>query len=339
MDLLLKEIINKSIPILVDQKENSQCNKNTESIQGTLSSLSLQIGNHCKATSPKNSNNNQLSYTAITQAKKIPENNEIIQNTDFNIDDLLQKLLVKIRANHPSIRSLIVSWITFLDSIPQIKLINKIYEFLPGLFNMLCDKSKDVNQSADKCLRNFLFEIDNVFEKLDKETTNRIIEIIVDQCKMIQDLAKQSAFDWLLKFLKKYNSLLNKLCFQNISFQNKYFGKLVNNKDRFSNIISIKRNIHLNDNKKFTKSFTEAISNSPSNNLNEKVFSFEDTNPTKRNLRQSDECVRNKTSLKPCDNLSEDKFDLDTLIQNSSSRVNLSSIFLILSKKSKKLIM
>lgn len=167
------------------------------------------------------------------------ENTEIPPKDKFNIQILVQKLLDKIRTNHPAIRILIVSWIKFLDSIPEIKLINRIFEFLPGLFNMLCDKTKDVNQTADQCLKIFLKEIEKIFENCDKETTNKIIEIIIDQCKNKPDTAVIVAFDWLITFLNKYNNLLNKISFKNIKYHTKIYKKsiVLNNTDkRISNM-------------------------------------------------------------------------------------------------------
>ena len=144
---------------------------------------------------------------------------------------------------------MIVSWITFLDSIAEIRLINRVYEFLPGLFNMLCDKTKDVNQSADKCLKQFLSEIENQFEKLNIDTTNKILEIILDQTKSMQDMAKQSAFDWLIKFLKQYNLMLNNLSTKNIHFHNKYYKKLNAKGGRLSNLSNLQKDLNLIENK------------------------------------------------------------------------------------------
>lgn len=174
---------------------------------------------------------------------------------------------------------------------------NKIFDFLPGLFNMLCDKTKDVNQSADKCLKDFLFEIENVFEKLDKDTTNKILEIIIDHCKSTQDAAKQIGFDWLLKFLKKYNSLLNTLSFKNIRYHNKYYKKLVNSKDRLSNVVNVRRNINLNENKIEKKAFTQSFNGQfgkISNFKKDKLFGLEDEKGDEPIKRASDEFTSKK---------------------------------------------
>jgi vacuole morphology and inheritance protein 14 len=127
---------------------------------------------------------------------------------DFNVNDLFQKLYEKIRANHPSIKILIVSWITFLNNIPEVKIINVFNEFLPGLFNMLSDKSKDVNQSADKCLNDFLKEVDNKFEAIPLDVTNRLLEIIIDQTRANHDSVRIHSFEWIYKFLQKYLIIL-----------------------------------------------------------------------------------------------------------------------------------
>jgi hypothetical protein len=127
------------------------------------------------------------------------------------------------RTNHPAIKILVVSWIKFLDSIPEIKLINRIFHFLPGLFDMLCDKTKDVNQASDTCLKMFLKEIEKLFENCDIETTNKIIEIIIDQCKNKPDTAIDVAFDWLINFLNKYSIILNKISYKNLKYYTKSY--------------------------------------------------------------------------------------------------------------------
>jgi len=163
---------------------------------------------------------------------------------------LVQKLLDKIRTNHPAIRILVVSWIKFLDSIPEIKLINRIFQFLPGLFDMLSDKTKDVNQTADQCLKIFLKEIEKFFDNCDKETTNKIIEIIIDQCKNKPDTTVDVAFDWLMNFLNKYNNLLNKISFKNIKYHTKLYKKIINvnsGDKRISNMMSRSRIINPQD--------------------------------------------------------------------------------------------
>lgn len=152
-----------------------------------------------------------------------------IQN--FNVDDLFQKLFEKIRANHPSIKILIVSWITFLDSIPDIKLINFLPELLPGLFNMLCDKTKDVNQSAEKSLKHFKKQIETNFDSLSNNecevnVLTKILEILIDQCKSSHDQARLTAFEWMFMLLQKYLIILSNFYNKNFKIQSSYYAKI-----------------------------------------------------------------------------------------------------------------
>lgn len=178
---------------------------------------------------------------------------ELINPEDFKLEDLFQKLFEKIRANHPAIRILIVSWITFLDTIPEIKIIKFLHELLPGLFNMLCDKTKDVNQSADKCLKHFLKEIDSQFEVLPStEVLYKILEIVIEQCKNTNEQARITAFDWLFMFITKYlNSLSN-----------------LPNKTRQANYIKIKSSNNIISFKQ------EDLYNNQSSNFLQNEFSF-----------------------------------------------------------------
>ncbi len=152
-----------------------------------------------------------------------------IQN--FNVDDLFQKLFEKIRANHPSIKILIVSWITFLDSIPDIKLINFLPELLPGLFNMLCDKTKDVNQSAEKSLKHFKKQIETNFDSLSNNecevnVLTKILEILIEQCKSSHDQARLTAFEWMFMLLQKYLIILSNFYNKNFKIQSSYYAKI-----------------------------------------------------------------------------------------------------------------
>ncbi len=192
---------------------------------------------------------------------------------DFNVQYLFQKLFEKIRANHPSIKILIVSWITFLDSIPELKLINVFHELLPGLFNMICDKTKDVNQCADKCLKHFLKEIETNFETLSNTNTEvikKILEIIIEQCKTTLEGARVTAFEWILMFLRKYHLILTSVYNKSFNMNPNYYIKVKDynktGKDRsiegeFNNLINIsapefvfKQNTNFNINNSTNKS-------------------------------------------------------------------------------------
>ncbi len=45
-------------------------------------------------------------------------------------------------SKNSEIKVLIVSWIIFINSIPEVKIINVLHEFLPNLFSYLADQNK-----------------------------------------------------------------------------------------------------------------------------------------------------------------------------------------------------
>lgn len=51
-----------------------------------------------------------------------------------------------IRRTNPYIRILLVGWITVLDQVPDMNLLDWLPDFLDGLFNMLADDNKEIRQ-------------------------------------------------------------------------------------------------------------------------------------------------------------------------------------------------
>ena len=60
----------------------------------------------------------------------------------FNLKAFMPLFCDKLKAVHPGIRQLLISWINILDSIPNINLIRYLPSFLEELFSMLGDNNK-----------------------------------------------------------------------------------------------------------------------------------------------------------------------------------------------------
>jgi vacuole morphology and inheritance protein 14 len=85
---------------------------------------------------------------------------DIVTDSDtFDIENFIPLLKKHITRTKPYIRQLLVSWLTVLDAVPDINLLDYIPEFLEGLFNMLSDVNKEIVQSAGNVLGEFLKEI------------------------------------------------------------------------------------------------------------------------------------------------------------------------------------
>ena len=114
--------------------------------------------------------------------------------------------------NHPALKILIISWITFLESISEIKIINYMNKIVPELFKLLCFNTKDVYQSSEYCLKKILCDIESQYESLSCEypkIINEILVAVIHNCTKDNENIKLCAFEWLEMFLKKFQSILD----------------------------------------------------------------------------------------------------------------------------------
>jgi vacuole morphology and inheritance protein 14 len=102
-----------------------------------------------------------------------------------------------IRRTNPYIRQLIVGWITLLDSIPDISMLDYLPDFLDGLFHMLSDSNREIRQAADSALSEFLREL-SVSTVLD---FGPIVSILVLQCRSKERLIRLTAITWLAELI------------------------------------------------------------------------------------------------------------------------------------------
>jgi len=83
----------------------------------------------------------------------------VTDSETFDIENFIPLLQKHITRTKPYIRQLLVSWLTVLDAVPDINLLDYLPEFLEGLLNMLSDSNKEITQAAGNVLNEFLSEI------------------------------------------------------------------------------------------------------------------------------------------------------------------------------------
>lgn len=124
---------------------------------------------------------------------------DIVTEADesFAVEQFLPILQNYIRRTNPYIRQLIVGWITLLDSIPDISMLDYLPDFLDGLFNMLSDSNREIRQAADSALSEFLRElsVSTVVE------FGPIVSILVIQCHSKERLNRLTAITWLSELI------------------------------------------------------------------------------------------------------------------------------------------
>lgn len=126
---------------------------------------------------------------------------------DFDLLTFFKIIIDKINLKHPSVKCVVVSWISCINQIPEIKLINILHLFLPELFNMLSDQNFEVNKSAEDCIKDFYDEIESGFDTLSYDVEVKILEILIEKSQINHQKTKLTAFKWILLFLQKYSFL------------------------------------------------------------------------------------------------------------------------------------
>lgn len=107
------------------------------------------------------------SYVSILQTAEKREDgngdgngNEL--HTAFSLSRFIPLLKDRITVLNPFTRMFLVSWITLLDSIPDLELVTYLPEFLGGLFKFLSDSNQDVHTATQVVLEKFLTEIKKI---------------------------------------------------------------------------------------------------------------------------------------------------------------------------------
>lgn len=106
-----------------------------------------------------------VSESAATYASMMVPSPEGIQGEDgelqaaFSLTRFIPLLQERIQVINPFTRTFLVSWITLLDSIPDLELVAFLPSFLGGLLRFLTDPNTDVHTTTKAALARFLSEI------------------------------------------------------------------------------------------------------------------------------------------------------------------------------------
>ena len=82
--------------------------------------------------------------------------------TAFSLSKFIPLLEERIYVINPFTRTFLVSWVTLLDTIPDLELVTHLPSFLGGLFKFLSDPNRDVHVATQGALERFLNEIKKI---------------------------------------------------------------------------------------------------------------------------------------------------------------------------------
>ncbi|KAG4303985.1 hypothetical protein PORY_002638, partial [Pneumocystis oryctolagi] len=87
---------------------------------------------------------------------------EVKRSSVFSLERFIPMLSERIYVINPFTRMFLVSWITVLDSVPDLELITYLPRFLDGLIKFLSDSHQDIRNATDRVLMDFLSEIKRI---------------------------------------------------------------------------------------------------------------------------------------------------------------------------------
>lgn len=102
--------------------------------------------------------------TAIGESEENTPDQSIEIPTAFSLPRFIPLLQERILVLNPFTRTFLVSWITLLDSIPDLELVAYLPSFLGGLLKYLSDPNQDVHTTTKVALDRFLAEIKKIAE-------------------------------------------------------------------------------------------------------------------------------------------------------------------------------
>jgi len=126
------------------------------------------------------------------------------QTDSFDIESFIPLLQKHIKRTKPYIRQLLVGWIIVLDTVPDINMLDYLPDFLDGLFNMLSDGNREIKQSVNNALSEFLREINDA----EAVELGPMVPILVQQCRSKERSNRFTAMTWMTEFIFLGNTRL-----------------------------------------------------------------------------------------------------------------------------------
>ena len=116
-------------------------------------------------------------------------------------DDMVVMFERYLRMTNPYIRQLLLSWIVVLCGVPGVDMVKHLPRFLNGIFNMLSDGNVYIRQSADKCLNEFLQEIQHNATTNRKQDNTTLDNAIQDNTRLDKITAEQEHLSQMIPTL------------------------------------------------------------------------------------------------------------------------------------------
>ena len=128
----------------------------------------------------------------------------VTESPSFDLIEFIDLLRDRIYSNNPFSRQFIVSWISLLDSVPDIDVIIFLPKLLDGLLKILADPTPEIHRMTENVLAEFLSKI---IRNPSKADFGSMINILTVHSQANDDpLVQYTALTWLKEFINLANS-------------------------------------------------------------------------------------------------------------------------------------
>lgn len=130
---------------------------------------------------------------------------EIVMEVEaLDVQRFMPLLRANMRSTNPYARQLLVSWVTQLDTLPGVDMLDHLPALLEGLFDMLSDGNREIRQQAYTALTGFLEQMGRVpaGEWGARVAFRPLVEVLLAQTSRERDkFCRLTALEWLLQFV------------------------------------------------------------------------------------------------------------------------------------------
>lgn len=157
----------------------------------------------------------------------------------FDLDSFVPLLRERIFTRNSFARQFVISWISVLNAVPEINMVVYLPDLLDGLFAMLEDNMREIQQMCETLLSQFLKSIRNDPSVADMP---KMMNILLTHAQSSNELIQFTAITWIREFvqLSGYNvlfftsgiftSILPCLAYEGDSKKRNYIRRLNNNR-------------------------------------------------------------------------------------------------------------
>ncbi|KAH8358614.1 hypothetical protein KR093_001255 [Drosophila rubida] len=117
----------------------------------------------------------------------------------FNMEAFIPLLRERMYVKNAFTRQYVISWISILNAVPDINMVNYLTEILDGLFVMLEDNTPEIQRMCENTISQFLKSIRNDSSSVRMEDT---INTLITHAQSLNELIKSIAISWIREFVQ-----------------------------------------------------------------------------------------------------------------------------------------